>query len=545
MTDRGTVADQFFAQAQRFGDHPFLHVPQQTAQVYALDRTDYTYAEVRECVERLVDQYRALNCGPGIRVALALHNRPEFFFHFLALNTLGASIVPLNTAMMDQELKFLISHSESALVVAHLSVQEQLVRIVSSMNDAPTLVTPQALESANPFSAIDKQPLGPNTEAAVIYTSGTTGTPKGCLLSNEYFRFIGHFYAAIGGLCQFIEGRDRLITPLPVSHMNALATSFMGVLETGSCLIQLDRFHPATWWDSVTASEATVMHYLGVMPAMLLNAPETSQDSSFHQVRFAFGAGCDPRHHERFEQRFGIPLTEAWAMSETGAGAWITASHEPRHVGERCFGRLPDGLEVRLVDESGFDVADGETGELLVRRQGEQPRQYFFSGYLKDDQATEEAWQGGWFHTGDEVRRGPDGSFFFVDRRKNIIRRSGENIASIEVESILLRHPQVKGCVVCPVPDDIRGEEVAAMLVSDPGVDRNILVNELFTLCFENLVYYKAPGYFVFVDAIALTASEKVQRGVAKKMAAEEVAAGRALNVISRKKRPRPAAAGQ
>ncbi len=540
MTDRGTVSDHFFAQAKQFADQPFLHVPDQTAEVYGLDQRDYTYAQARQSVERLIAQYHALHCGQGYRVALALHNRPEFFFHFLALNALGASIVPLNTAMMDQELKFLITHSESSLVVAHASVEEQLHRVLSLMDQAPSLVTPQTLPTANSFRKIDEQPLGSDTEAAMIYTSGTSGTPKGCVLSNEYFRHIGRFYAGIGGLCEFIEGRDRLITPLPVSHMNALATSFMGVLETGSCLIQLDRFHPANWWQSVAESEATIMHYLGVMPAMLLNAPETPQDNTFHKVRFAFGAGCDPRHHQRFEQRFGIPLTEAWAMSETGAGAWITASHEPRHVGQRCFGKLPDGLEVRLIDEAGNEVAGGEPGELLVRRCGEHPRQYFFSGYLKDSRATEEAWRDGWFHTGDEVRIGPDGSFFFVDRRKNIIRRSGENIAAIEVESILLRHPKVKSCVVCPVPDEIRGEEVAAMLVPYPGVDSHALVDELFTLCFDNLVYYKAPGYFLFVDAIPLTASEKVQRGVAKKMAAQEVAAGRALNMISRKKRPRP-----
>lgn len=538
MADRGNIADRFAATAKSFGDRPFLHLPAQTAMVYGLSCTDYSYREAAQEVQVLMERYRSLGCGGGRRIALALHNRPEFFFHLIALNALGASVVPLNSAMMDQELQYLISHSECALVVAHDSVLTQLARVIEPLQQRPQLASSAQLNGLTPLGQSQQAEIGPDTEAALIYTSGTTGTPKGCLLSNSYFRYVGQFYAEIGGYCRFEEGSDRLITPLPVSHMNALATSFMGVLETGSCLIQLDRFHPSSWWQSVADSGATIMHYLGVMPAMLLNAPEQPNDRTFHSVRFAFGAGCDPRHHQKFEQRFGIPLTEAWAMSETGAGAWITASHEPRHVGQRCFGRLPEGLEYRLVDEAGNQVGPGETGELLVRRSGDNPREYFFSGYLKDPKATEEAWKEGWFHTGDEVRVGEDGSFYFVDRRKNIIRRSGENIAAIEVESVLLRNPQVKGCVVCPVPDDIRGEEVAAMILASPGSEPEALAEQLFADCSQALAYYKAPGYFLFVDAIALTASEKVQRGVAKKTAAQLVTNGQGLNFTRRKKRP-------
>ncbi len=538
VTDRGTIYDRFQAVADDHPSRPFLHVPEQTAAVYELERVDFTYSQALREVQSLHATYQALGCGKGMRVGVALHNRPEFFFHLLALNALGCSVVPLNTAMMDPELKYLLEHSETALVVAHASVAEQLSGVADVTGQQPPVVTPAELPGLTQRWTAAAGALDEDSEAALIYTSGTTGKPKGCVLSNSYFREIGRFYAGIGGYCSFRPGEDRLITPLPVSHMNALATSFMGVMETASCLIQLDRFHPRSWWDSVAESGATVMHYLGVMPAMLLNAPEKDDDRSFHQVRFAFGAGCDPRHHARFEERFGIPLTEAWAMSETGAGAWITASHDPRHVGTRCFGKAPEGLEYRLVDEQGNDVPSGETGELLVRRSGEKPRQFFFSGYLKDPAATEEAWADGWFHTGDEVRVGPDGSFYFVDRRKNIIRRSGENIAAIEVESVIVRHPAVLNCVVCPVPDEIRGEEVAALLVAAPGHEQDTIAEAVFEACLNDLAYYKAPGFIGFVDAIPLTASEKVQRGEAKKLAAEAVSAGRCLDFTARKRRP-------
>lgn len=538
MSDNGSISARFQATARRYADHDFLHVTPDTARYYDCESHTLTYRAAAQEVTQLTKRYRAAGIGGGVRVGIALENRPEFFLHLLALNELGASVVPLNVAMQDDELCYLVNHSELALLIVHPPFLQRFQALAPRFSERPILTTPASLDEITIDGELCGLPISGTTEAAVIYTSGTTGTPKGCLLSNDYFRYIGRFYSEIGGLCEFREGEDRLITPLPVSHMNALATSFMGVMETGACLIQLDRFHPRSYWQTVRDSGATILHYLGVMPAMLLNAPESSIDDIGDQIRFGFGAGCDPRHHAAFERRFGFPLTEAWAMSETGAGAWITASHEPRHVGQRSFGRSPDGLEYRLVDEAGVDVKINETGELLVRRQGSTPRQYFFSGYLKDAEATEEAWAGGWFHTGDEVRVDVNGTFFFVDRRKNIIRRSGENIAALEVETVLLRHPAVSNCVVAPVPDDIRGEEVAALIVAAEGLDPIALSDELFLMASENLAYYKSPAYFIFVDSVPLTASEKVRRGDVKKLAAERVAAGMCQDFTHMKKPP-------
>lgn len=543
--ENGSVAALFLTQASQYADRPFLHVPSETAKIYNSTVTDYSYAEAQQVMLTLVDQYESLGCGPGVRVGIAMENRPEFFLHFLALNYLGTSIVPLNVGMQDKELNYLVTHSEVPLIVVHPQFIEQFSRISESVTQQPQVVAANAVHEASDVVGASHAEITSNTEAAIIYTSGTTGTPKGCILSNAYFRYLGEFYVGLGDMCAFKPGEDRLITPLPVSHMNALATSFMGVLESGSCLIQLDRFHPRSWWQTVRESKATIMHYLGVMPAMLLNAEEVPEDDFSGQVRFGFGAGCDPRHHANFEKRFGIPLTEAWAMSETGAGAWISVSKEPRMVGQRCFGQCPDGLEYKLIDEQGKEVAQGETGELLVRRRGDKPRQYFFSGYLKDEQATDEVWAGGWFHTGDEVKVDENGYFYFVDRRKNIIRRSGENIACIEVESILFRHKDVVNCAVAPVPDEIRGEEVMALVIAAKSADQQQLAQELFDLCLDHLVYYKAPGYVGFVDQIPLTASEKVQRGEVKKITKTMVASGECLDLCKQKRPANKSGSGE
>jgi acyl-CoA synthetase (AMP-forming)/AMP-acid ligase II len=320
--------------------------------------------------------------------------------------------------------------------------------------------------------------------------------------------------------------------------MNALCTSFMAALVAGASVVQLDRFHPSTWWRTVREEHATIVHYLGVMPAILLTLPPSADDDLGSRVRFGFGAGSDPRHQEKFEQRFGFPLLEAWAMTETGAGAVTIADREPRHVGQRCIGRPCTGMEYRIVDESGDDVRPGLPGEFLVRARGDNPRRNFFSGYYKDEQATREAWDGGWFHTGDVVRAGADGSLYFVDRLKNIIRRSGENVAAVEVEATLLGHPGVLNCAVTAVPDELRGEEVFAFVVpNETGARTDALA--LIDHCLERLAYFKVPGYLAFVDELPLTASQKVNRAAVKEQARKRVAEHDCIDLRGAKKRHR------
>ena len=537
MSAGAILYDRFAEAAARFAQNQFLHAPQETARLYDLDKADFTYAEAKREVENLKALYSAALGGRRLRVGLAFENRPEFFLHFLALNALGAGILPLNVAMQEDEILYQIAHSECALIVSHSAFAGRLAAITAKAPQQLIVAAPEEIRTLKDLKGAETSDAAPAArEAAILYTSGTTGTPKGCILSNEYFTAIGDLYVSLGGHVHFDDGAERIITPLPLTHMNALACSFMAAMETGGCLIQLDRFHPKTWWKTVRESRATIMHYLGVMPAMLLNAPESDEDDFSGQIKFAFGAGCDPRHHARFEKRFGVKLIEAWAMTETGAGAWITASKEPRHVGTRCFGKAPDGLETRLVDEEGRDVARGMPGELLVRRAGAEPRARFFSGYFKDEAATDDAWRGGWFHTGDAVRQDEDGYFYFVDRLKNVIRRSGENIAAIDVESVLMRHDAVAGCVVVPVPDDIRGDEVMALIISAGADKSEARARAIFDFAMANLAYFKAPGFVAFVDTIPMTPSEKVKRGEAKAIGRKLLEEGACFNFNSLKK---------
>ena len=530
-----SLYEVFTAAVRAFGSRPFLRAPASSTRDYAAGAIGWTYEEASAEVERLRRRYAGQGIVPDLRVAVAFDSRLDVYLHLLALNGLGISLVPLNMGGTDHEIARVIEHSDCVVAVSADEHADRLRTLAGESAVCRTL----SLSELNSNAEADTVSVAgvAGREAALLYTSGTTGAPKGCMLANEYFLEMGRWYNGLGGRCA-LTSADRLLTPLPPHHMNALCVSFMGALMCGGCVVQLDRFHPSSWWQTVREEAATIIHYLGVMPAILLTLPPTDDDDIGRQVRFGFGAGCDPRHHRLFEQRFGLPLLEAWSMTETGAGAVTIADREPRHVGQRCIGRPSRSVEYRIVDETGADLAGGQPGELLVRARGAEPRKGFFSGYYKDQQATEAAWAGGWFHTGDVIRVGADGSLFFVDRRKNIIRRSGENIAAVEVEATLLAHPAVLNCAVTAVPDELRGEEVFAFVMPrHPATDKEALA--LVEHCLERLSYFKVPGYIAFLDELPVTASQKVNRADVRKRASLCVGTAASIDLRQAKKRRR------
>ncbi|WP_102224747.1 AMP-binding protein [Acidimangrovimonas sediminis] len=534
--DDASVFARFARIARAYPDRPFLSVLPGTAAAYGIAAQEIPYGTALAEIGALVAQYRAAGYGPGHRVGLLLQNRPAFIFHWFALNALGASVVPINPDLRAAELEYLIAHSEMVLAVAIPARHADLAGAAAAVGSAMPVIAAEAAPPPAPFAAT-QTPITRDTECALLYTSGTTGRPKGCVLTNTYFLLAGEWYASVGDLCTLnVEPAERMLTPLPLFHMNAMAYSLVASITVAGCIAILDRFHPRSWWATVAEFDATVIHYLGVMPAMLMSAAPSATDRA-HRVRFGFGAGVDRLLHGPFEERFGFPLLEAWAMTETGAGAVVIASREPRQIGTSCFGSPGADVEVSIRADGGTEAGVDMPGELLVRHAGADPRLGFFREYLKDEKATTEAWEGGWFHTGDVVSRDAQGQLHFVDRKKNVIRRSGENISAVEVESVLGRHEAIAQIAVAPLPDPVRGEEVAALIVPKaPGADA-ALAEEIVRWCLTRLAYYKAPGFVAFVEAIPLTSTEKIQRGALRQAVEEAVAEGRAIDTCHLKKR--------
>ncbi|NKB36918.1 MAG: AMP-binding protein [Gammaproteobacteria bacterium] len=532
-----TVFDEFYQSAEKVPTQPFLHIPPQATASYGGISIDYTYSEALDEIQHLSRLYEEAGYGHGQRIAVLLDNRAEFFLHFHALNKIGVSVVPVNSGFLEKEMSYVIEHSDACLVLALPEHMEKAKQALASIDSDAALLDTLSMEKLPRATiGVKESQIDEMSEATVLYTSGTTGQPKGCMLNNDYFISLGQWYSDIPGYCQLTFGKERMLTPLPTVHMNALCT-MMAMTMSGGCIIQLDRFHASSWWDTVRESKATCLHYLGVIPAILLNQPERPDDYVGDQIKFGFGAGVDPKHLQRFEDRFGFTLVEGWAMTETGCYVCITTNVEPRHIGTRCVGKPYYPIEYRLVDEEGREVNAGEPGELLIRAKGDKPDKGFFSGYYKNEEETAKVWEDGYFHTGDVLRVSDDGSFHFVDRRKNIIRRSGENIAAVEVENVLFQSEHVANCAVTPIYDEMRGEEVGVCLTLAKGASGDeTMADILFEYCSEKLVYYKVPAYFLFVPELPMTASQKIQRGEIKKLAAACIEKGDCIDFRDRKR---------
>jgi crotonobetaine/carnitine-CoA ligase len=476
----------------------------------------WSYAQVGHEVDKLVTQYRKWGWGAGHRVALGVGNHPRHFFHFLALNSLGASIVPLNPDYRLGEIRYALHLTRADLVVCHPQLEPLLLQAIGAdegLKDTHLVSLDEFdahLPSPRYLARANVSPL--SAEVAILFTSGTSGRPKGCVLTNEYILGAAKWYRDMGGLLTWKTGTDKLLNPLPVFHMNCSMVSFPTMCITQNCLVLPDRFHANQWWEDCVKSGATAIHYLGVMPPALFKQPFSDWETQ-HQIRFGLGAGCDPTLHGPFEDRFKLPLIEVWGMTETGR--FLGNHHDPRQTNTRAFGRVQAPLQVRVTDDADNSVATGSSGELLVKAQGDNPRQGFFSGYLHDEEATEQSWRGDWFHTGDVVYQDPTGMLFFVDRKKDMVRRSGENISSAEVEAVLAIHPMVLRVAIVPVKDELRDEEVMAVVIPMPGSPvTQIAANDLVSYCLQELAYYKAPGWVLFRQDLPTTPTNKIQKNL-------------------------------
>jgi carnitine-CoA ligase len=514
-----TIREVLDAAVARAPDKPYL----------LFEDRAITYAELRSRVDRAANAFRELGIRTGDRVSLMLPNAPPFLECWLGLNSLGASMVPVNTAFRAREARYVVDHSESRLLVAdarYLDIAREagakcrlldLGMVVVGTRPDGERVEPgdersyEALLAAATDTPVEAR-LDEDDEASILYTSGTTGNPKGCVEEHSYYLLAARVYARTLGL----GPEDRVLTPLPLFHMNPQILSTMGTLLTGGSLVLLDRFHPGSWWDEVRRFRPTVFHYLGVMPAMLMGLPERPDDRD-QPARIGIGAGVPPDLHARFEERFGCQLLEVFGMTEVGLNFCCPPGPD-RRIGTRCFCRVFPEYEARVVDDEDRDLAPSGVGELLLR--GSDParrRLGFMREYLKNPAATAQAWRGGWFHTGDFVTADADGWYSFVDRKRDIVRRSGENISTSEVEAVLRAHPAVVDAAVIPVPDPIREEEVKAYIVLQPEHTPETAPPEaLLRWCEERLAYFKVPRYLEYRDGFPRTPTEKVQKQALK-----------------------------
>lgn len=503
-----TVYAAFAESAKRSPNVAFICVPDSRNGGWR----EVTYGEAQQAVSARQDLYRRAGYGHGHSVAILL-DKAEFVLHFLALNALGCVVVPLNPDLKAGELRHQLVHADCEAVIVTAPYLKGVEAAAKETAVAGKVATIDSLETlagpSRPGAIIDDADGG--GICSVLFTSGTTGLPKACLLSNECHLASGRWYAEMGGLLTIRKG-DRFFNPTPFHHTNILVVNLTCAILTESCVIMPDRFSASRWWEDVSDTRATAIHYVGVIPGVLMKRAPEPHDRA-HQVRFGFGGGVEPGLHAAFEDRFGFPLVEIWGMTETTRV--FGDNFEPRQVGTRAIGKPSFDYQAIIVDEQDREVPRGAAGELLVRSGGSNPRRYFFSGYYKDAEATEASWRNGWFHTGDVAIHADDGMLHFVDRKKNIIRRGGENISAAQVEAALIEHPDIEQVAVIAVSDDVREEEVMACVVARAGVAGTRDVAEsIVRFCTARIAAFKGPAYIAFRNALPMTPSHRLQRSL-------------------------------
>ncbi|MBA2448348.1 MAG: AMP-binding protein [Chloroflexi bacterium] len=478
------------------------------------DVQQWSLAEFERLVNRAANVLGGLGVRPGDRLVLHLANCPEFLLLWFGAAACGAEIVPVNTLSSPDELQYLINHSESMLIAtepAHLDVVERLRRSCAAArhvllcradrDEGAALSFNRLLEQAS--DARPRHEPKPLDVVAILYTSGTTSRPKGCLITHANYVHVGESVSK--GMR--LGPDDRFFTVLPLFHGNAQYYSTMSALVVGGSVALMERFSASRYWEQATRHECTVASLFAAPMRMLLAQTHSPYDRQ-HRLRLViFAQSLTPEQLAAWDVRFGAPLMQIYGMTEQLGHPLANPLDYPRN--NMSIGWPSLGWACRVVDDNGSDVPEGQAGQLLVRG---EPGSSLMLGYFKNPEATAETIRDGWLWTGDNVRIGSDDYVYFVDRAKDMIKRSGENVAAGEVEAVLIAHPAVFDAAVIGVPDPILDEAIKAFVVLHEG--EHVTADELIAWCAERLARFRVPELVEFRAELPRTSVGKIQKHV-------------------------------
>ena len=477
-----------------------------------------TYQEFLDYSLRAASLFRDMGIHQGDRVCVFVPNGREFPIVWMGLSRIGAICVPINTAYKRDEMAYILNNAQATMLISHESLMEvasEAAELCPSLQHS--LVISESIESypgwTDFWSSLQKAPrlpeqawpeVDPKDLSMLVYTSGTTGNPKGVMITHE-------MYVAAGqGFATWTDAgpSDRFFTCLPYFHANAQYYSTMGTLAAGASLVLVDRFSASRFWDQVRTAEATIVNFIGMMmPVLLKQEPKaTDQDNS---VRVFYGSPAqDLELLAEFEERFGAEVIIGFGMTETCYGTIerLGLPHRPGSSGQpRWHPSRQFENQMSIMDSDSNFLPSRKVGEIVLKNPVVMP------GYWQDTERTEEALREGWLHTGDLGWADEEGYLYFVDRKKDVVRRRGENISSQEVEDVIKLHPGVLDCAVIAVPSELGEEEVKAYVVPKPSQD--ILGPEdVVAWCARRLANFKVPRYVELRDDLPRTPSFRVRK---------------------------------
>ena len=472
-----------------------------------------TYGEMAAVADRRAAALAALGVGPGDRVALLTANRIEMVEMFFACARLGAVQVPLNTFLKGEFLRYQVADCGAETVVVDgpglgalaplLDGLPALRRIVTLDGDGAGDGLPVSTVA---FADLDGDPAAgaalpvprPDDLASIIYTSGTTGLPKGCLITQGYFVHVGDGWR---GACDLAPD-DVVFTAFPFFHLSGQALALMACLVGGLSLVLEPGFSASTFMPRAREEGATVTMGVGAMAQAVLATPPAPEDRD-HRIRYSMWIALPPALQLRLEERFGAPVNaEGYGQTECAPVTFNRLSGRRRR---ETAGLAAPWLDVRIVDDDDVEVPRGETGEIVLRPL--EPDS-MFAGYWGRPDESLLAFRNLWHHTGDYGRMDEDGFVSFVDRKKDALRRRGENVSSMELEQAIVRHAKVAEVAVHAVPSPATEDDIKACIVVASG--ETVTPEELFAHFQADLPYFAVPRYVELLPALPKNAVGRV-----------------------------------
>ncbi|HLV86239.1 MAG TPA: AMP-binding protein [Candidatus Sulfotelmatobacter sp.] len=476
----------------------------------------WTFSQFLAAIHQTANFLVAMGIHEGDVINLHLANHPAYPQVILAASYLGAIVLPTSPSATAEELRYFQEHSEAKLVITNqksLGAVESATRngsraivLVDEGHPEPNYPCYDA-EVARQKDTAPHGAGGADKVLQLLYTSGTTSRPKGVMLTNANFIYGSEVFRAATGL----RNDDCHLIALPLYHSAAQCHALWPALISGCSVAIVSRFSASAFFEQAVRYDATMAALFGAPLRMLLNQPPRESDRQHRLRNITYAQNLTDAQYTEWHRRFGAPLQQLWGMTELAALPIMSPLSGERRL--QAMGRPVLGYELKVVDEDGRELPPNSPGQLIVRA---QPGRSVMRGYLKNEEATQKALRQvdghTWMFSGDTAQYDEDGFFYFLDRSSDMIKRSGLNISTAEVESVIAALEGVADVCVCGLPDATRDESVAAVVVRKPGVE--LTHGQIRAHCAANLASYKVPERIEFSDSLPRTSVGKIRKNI-------------------------------
>lgn len=510
-----TLASLWDKLARECGDKDFFIFQDRKGDV-----ATYSYRAFNELINQTANMFLRQGVERGEHVAVQMHTCPEFLMCLFGLAKIGAVLVPMNEQYLQAECEYALDMCSTRRAVVEPCYVElydaihaggrldQGIVVARTAGGKEAMGYPAFSELVAGESVEFEAPsdLSPDDPCEILFTSGTTSNPKGVILTHGNMVYSGYY----GDWETAMTSEDRMFSTMPACHSNFQLAALTPVMTARATLIVVEKYSASRFWSQIRQYRATLAQCVAMMLRTLMLQP-VDPDEKDHCLRnMLYFLPVSAREKEAFEERYGVRIMNTYGSTESVG--WVLTDPPTGERNWPSIGRVGLGYEAKIVDDEGNELPAGEVGEICIKG---VPGRSIMLGYLGNEAATAEALSSdGWLRMGDKGYYDENGWFFFFDRKSNMIKRSGENISTTEIEGILEEHPDIKEAAVIGVPDPIRDQAVKAFVLPEDGA--TISTDEVIAYCKGNMAAFKVPSIVEIVEDFPRTCSMKIEKKLLK-----------------------------